>query len=211
MSKGEAIRLGGPAAMLGGFVYILAFVAVYLIYVVFAERAEENFFGQHAFIHMIDTPMFALLALGAIGVYLSQSERLGRVAKAGFWLTLAGFGLSVVGGLAIIVVGLAVSDEDTAGVLDVITHPLAQLLYTLGSLIFGVALLRKGTLPKFAALLATVGPVALLALFAVGLNQAYAPITAAVTATGLGWAWLGYALLCEQKRSVVPSRNPAVQ
>lgn len=81
--------MGGPAAMLGGFVYILAFVAVYLIYVVFAERAEENFFGQHAFIHMIDTPMFALLALGAIGVYLSQSERLGRVAKAGFWLTLA--------------------------------------------------------------------------------------------------------------------------
>ncbi len=194
MSKEKLIRWGGPAAMLGGFLYILAVVAVYLIYVLFAEQTENNFFGQHAFIHMIDTPMFALLALGAIGVYLSQSERLGRVAKAGFWLTLTGFGLSVAGGFAIIVVGLAVSDEATAGVLDVITHPLAQLLYTLGSLIFGVALLRKGTFPKPAALLATVGPLALFALLALGYNQAFLPIMAAVTATGLGWAWLGYAL-----------------
>ena len=142
--------------MLGGFVYIFAFVATYLIYFVFAEQTEDNFFGQHAFIHTIDVLTFAMLALGALGVYLSQSERLGRIAKAGFWLTLAGFGLSVAGGLTIIVVGLTVSDEATLGVLDAITHPLAQLLYTLGSLIFGVSLLRKGTLPKPAALLATV-------------------------------------------------------
>ena len=210
MSKEKVIRWGGPAAMLGGFVYILAVVAVYLIYVVFAEQTQHNFFGQHAFIHIVDVFAFAMLALGALGVYLYQSERLGKLAKAGFWLTLAGFGLSVVGGLAIIVVGLAVSDEATAGVLDVITHPLAQLLYTLGSLIFGIALLRKGTLPKPAALLATVGPVTLFALFALGFNQAFAPIMAAVTATGLGWAWLGYALFSEQK-SAVSEAQPAMQ
>ena len=210
MSKERLIHWGGPAAMLGGLIYILAFVATYLIYFVFAEQTENNFFGQHAFIHIVDVLAFATLALGALGVYLSQSQRLGRVAKTGFWLTLAGFGLSVVGGLAIIVVGLAVSDEATLGVLDVVTHPLAQLLYTLGSLIFGVALLSKGTLPKSAALLATVGPVALFALFALGLNQSFAPIIVAVTATGLGWTWLGYALLFEQKKSVSTSQ-PAVQ
>jgi hypothetical protein len=134
-----------------------------------------------------------MLALGALGVYLSQSERLGRIAKAGFFLTLAGFGLAVAGGLAIIVVGLAVSDEATLGVLDIVTHPLAQLLYTLGSVIFGVGLLRKGTLPKPGAALATVGPVALLALFATGNGneQAVVPIMTAVSATGLGWVWLG--------------------
>ena len=210
MSKERLIHWGGPAAMLGGLIYILAFVATYLIYFVFAEQTENNFFGQHAFIHIVDVLAFATLALGALGVYLSQSQRLGRVAKTGFWLTLAGFGLSVVSGLAIIVVGLTVSDEATLGVLDVIAHPLAQLLYTLGSLIFGVALLRKGTLPKPAALLATVGPVALFALFALGLNQSFAPIMVAVTATGLGWVWLGYALLFEQKKSVVPEPQPAV-
>jgi hypothetical protein len=180
------IRYGGPVAIVGGAMHVLAFVAVYLIYFAYAEEAKGTFFGEHAFIHMIDATMFALLALGAIGVYLSQSGRLGRIARAGFWLTLAGFGISVVGGLTIIVVGLAVSDEATLGVLDVITHPLAQLLYTLGSAIFGVALLRKGTLPKMGALLVAVGPVALFALFMAGFQQAIVPITAAVVATGLG-------------------------
>lgn len=150
-------------------------------------------------VHIIDTAMFALLALGAIGVYVSQSEKLGRIAKTGFWLTLVGFGLSVVGGLTIIVVGLTVSDEATLGVLDAITHPLAQLLYTLGSAIFGIALLRKGTLPKSGALLVAVGPVALLALFLIGFNQAIVPIMASAVATGLGWTWLGYALLSERR------------
>ena len=148
MTREKMMRYGGPAAILGGAMHVLAFVAVYLIYSAFAKEAKHTFFGQHAFIHMIDTTMFALLALGAIGVYLSQSGRLGRIAKTRFWLTLAGFGLSVAGGLTIIAVGLAVSDEATLGVLDIITHPLAQLLYTLGSAVFGIALFRKGTLPS---------------------------------------------------------------
>jgi hypothetical protein len=191
MTREKMMRYGGPAAILGGVMHVLAFVAVYLIYFAFAEEAKGTFFGQHAFIHIIDVAMFALLAVGATGVYVSQAGNLGRVAKAGFFLTLAGFGLGVIGGLTIIVVGLAVSDEATLGVLDVIAHPLAQLLYTLGSAIFGVALLRKGTLPKLGALLVAVGPLALFALFMTGNQQAVVPITASVVATGLGWAILG--------------------
>ena len=206
MIKEKMARYGGPTAISGGVMYVLAFVATMLVYSVFAEQTKHNFFGQHAFIHIVDVVAFATLALGAIGIYLSQSDRLGRIAKAGFWLTLAGFGLSVAGGLAIIVVGLAVSDEATLGVLDIVTHPLAQLLYTLGSAVFGVALLRKGTLPKPGALLVAVGPVALFALFATGYGnaQAFVPIMAAVTATGLGWAMLGYGLLKER----VPAGTP---
>lgn len=204
MTREKMIRYGGSAAILGGVMHVLAFVAVYLIYFAFAKEAKGTFFGQHAFIHIIDTTMFALLALGAIGVYLSQSGRLGRIAKAGFALTLAGFGLSVVGGLTIIVVGLAISDEATLGVLDIITHPLAQLLYTLGSVIFGVALFRKGTLPTAGALLVAVGPVALFALFMAGFNQAIVPIMTSVVGTGLGWAVLGYGLLGQQRSSETP-------
>jgi hypothetical protein len=199
MNREKMVRYGGPAAILGGVMHVLAFVAVYLIYFAFAEEAKGTFFGQHAFIHMIDVAMFALLAAGATGVYLSQSGLLGRIAKAGFFLTLAGFGLSVVGGLTIIVVGLAVSDEATLGVLDIITHPLAQLLYTLGSAIFGFALLRKGTLPKLGALLVAVGPLALFALFMTGNQQAVVPITASVVATGLGWATLGHGIRGQER------------
>ena len=195
MTRDKMMRYGGPAEILGGVMHVLAFVAVYLIYFAFAEEAKHTFFGQHAFIHIIDVAMFALLAVGATGVYLSQTVRLGRIAMAGFFLTLAGFGLGVIGGLTIIVVGLAVSDEATLGVLDVLAHPLAQLLYTLGSAIFGVALFRKGTLPKLGALLVAVGPVALFALFMTGNHQAVVPIAASAVATGLGWAVLGRGLL----------------
>ncbi len=192
--KKNITRYGGPAAIVGGAMYVLAFVAVFLIYFAFKEEAKGTFFGEHAFIHIIDVAAFAVLFVGALAVYRSQAGRVGRIGKTGFFLTLAGFGLSVVGGLTIIVVGLAVSDEATLGVLDVVTHPLAQLLYTLGSAIFGVALLRKGTLPKVGALLVAVGPVALFALFMTGNQQAIVPIMAAVVATGLGWAILGHAI-----------------
>ena len=203
-------RYGGSAAILGGLGYVLAFVATFLIYSVFAEQTKHNFFGEHAFIHMIDVAAFAVLFAGALGVFGSQSGRVGRIAKAGFFLTLVGFGPSVVGGLTIIVVGIAVSDEATLGILDIITHPLAQLLYTLGSAIFGVALLRKGTLPKAGALLVAVGPVALFALFMTGNGnaQAVVPIMAAVTATGLGWAILGLGLRRERGAS---GRTPAAE
>jgi hypothetical protein len=199
MTREKMVRYGGPAAILGGVMHVVAFVAVYMIYFAFAEEAKGTFFGQHAFIHIIDAAMFALLAVGSVGVYLSQSRRIGRIAKAGFFLTLGGFGLSVIGGLTIIVVGLAVGDEATLGVLDVVTHPLAQLLYTIGSAIFGVALFRKGTLPKTGALLVAVGPLALFALFMSGNQQAIVPILASVVATGLGWAILGHAIRGQER------------
>ncbi len=72
---------------------------------------------------------------------------------------------------------------------------------TLGSAIFGVALLRKGTLPKAGAPLVAVGPVALFALFLTGNQQAMVPIMASVVATGLGWALLGIGLRAERAAS----------
>ncbi len=210
MLREKMIRYGGPAAILGGALYIAASVATILIYFVFAKQARETFFGQHAFIHMLDTPMFALLALGAIGVYLRQSYRLSKVGKVGFWLTLAGFVLGVIGGAAIIVVGLAVSDEATLGVLDVIAHPLSMLLYAVGSVIFGVATFRAGVLPRGAALLAAIGPIWLFAMMTAGLvgpGQPWVLPLVPWVATGLGWAWLGYALLSE-KLEPVPESQP---
>ena len=210
MNKERMVRYGGPAAILGGVMYVLAFVATFLIYFAFKEEAKDTFFGEHAFIHMIDVAAFAPLFVGALAVFRSQAAKVGRIAKAGFFLTLAGFGLSMVGGLTIIVVGIAVSDEATLGILDVVTHPLAQLLYTLGSAILGVALLRKGSLPKLGAVLAAVGPVALFALFAVGLNQATVLIMASVVATGLGWAILGLGLRRERGASGTPLAGSAL-
>lgn len=210
MSRESLIRRAGPAAMLGGALYFFAFGAAYLIYSVFEEQARGTFFGQHAFIHMLDAPMFALLALGAVGVFLRQKDRLGKLGKAGFFLTFVGFGLSMVGGLTIIVVGLAVSDEATLGILDMITHPAAHVLYAIGSLIFGIATYRAGVLPRVGTLLMAVGPIWLFASFMAGLGNTVLPIVVPVAVTALGWMWLGYALFAETREpSAAP--EPAVR
>lgn len=207
---------GRPGAMLGGVIYIVAFLAGVLIYGVFAERTKDNFFGDHAFIHMIDTPMFVLLALGAIGVFVSQRERLGLVGKIGFWITLAGFAVGAVGGTAIIAVGLAVSDAATLGFLDFFAHGLSHMIYALGSLVFGIALLRKGTLPKLGAILMAVGPIWLFAMFMGGFGDGESSLLillAPLAATGIGWMLLGYALH-EREGSIGPElgkSEPAVR
>ena len=212
MSSSQATRWGGPAAILGGTLYVALFGATVLIYGVFAEQTEGTFLGVHVFIHSLDTPMFALLALGAIGVYVRQKANLGKVGKAGFYTTLMGFGLSVLGGLTIIAVGLAVSDEATLGLLDVATHPLAHLLYAIGSLVFGIATFRAGVLPRGGALLVAIGPMWLFALFNLGFGggQSFLVVFVPVVVTGLGWAWLGYALLSHRKETAAESR-PAVR
>src|SRR3712207_7590252 len=105
-------RWGGPAAILGGALYLITFGMVYLIYDLFAEQAKGTFVGSHAFIHMFDTPMFAFLLVGAVGLYLRQRSSFGFAGKAGFYLTAFGFSLGVVGGTLIVVVGLTVGDTE---------------------------------------------------------------------------------------------------
>ena len=75
-----------------------------------------------------------------------------------------------------------------------VIHPLAHLLFALGSLVFGIALFRKGDLPNLGALLAAVGPIALLALFVTGLGDAATLPLIPAAATGLGWILLGRGL-----------------
>jgi len=208
MSREDWIRRAGPAAMLGGALYFFAFGAAYLIYSVLEEQARGTFFAQHAFIHMLDAPMFALLALGAIGVFLRQKGRLGKLGKARFFLTFVGFGLSVIGGLTIIAVGLAVSDEATLGILDVLAHPAAHVLYAIGSLLFGIATYWAGVLPRVGALMAAVGPIWLFASFMAGLGETVLPIAVPVAVTATGWMWLGFALFAETR---APSAEPAVR
>jgi hypothetical protein len=136
---------------------------------------------------MLDVTMFALLIVGAVGVCLRQANRLGKVGKIGFRLTLTGSVISAIVGSTIIVVGYAVSDEATLEILDAITHPLARLPYAGGSLIFGMPTFRAGILPREGAFMVAVGPIWPLALFMTGFGgQASAAIpTSSLVASGV--------------------------
>jgi hypothetical protein len=203
-------RWGGPAAILGGALYLITFGMVYLIYDLFAEQAKGTFVGSHAFIHMFDTPMFVFLLLGAVALYLRQRSSFGLAGKAGFYLIAFGFSLGIVGGAMIIVIGLTIGDKATMGILDMIAHMFSHVLYALGSLLLGIATFRAGILPKAAAILMAIGPDWLFAMFMAGLNQSMVLLLPPVIATALGWMWLGYALLSE-KRDSFAGPQPAVQ
>ena len=105
-------------------------------------------------------------------------------------------------------VGLAVSDEPTLVVVDMVRHPLTHVLYaigslTIGSLIFGIATFRACVLPRRDAPLASTGPIWLLTTFMAGPNESSLP----VAVTALGWMWLGYGLVA-QRRTVVAECSP---
>ncbi len=195
--------------MLGGTLYLATFGMVYLIYELFAEQAKGTFFGDHAFIHMFDTPMFAFLLVGAIGLYLRQRSSFGLVGQAGFYLTAFGFLLGAVGGAMIIVIGLTVGDEATMGIPDLIAHMLSHVFYAVGSILLGIATYRAGVLPKAAAVMMAVGPAWLFLMFMAGINQSFVLLLPPVVLTAFGWVWLGYALYNEKRRPLVQPRPAA--
>ena len=152
----KLIRWGGQAAVVGGILFAAVFVLINLM-IYGLKVIRGALLESHVFAHMLDAPIFLLLAVGALALYLCQKERFGRLGKAGFFLTFSGFALATIGGLAIIVVGFSVSEEATLGALDVLTHPLSMLLYSVGSVLFGIATLRASVLPRAGALLLVIG------------------------------------------------------
>jgi hypothetical protein len=100
------------------------------------------------------------------------------------------------------VVGLSVGEEATLGVLDVLAHPLSMLLYSVGSVLFGIATFQASVLPRAGALLLVVGgPLwffgpAFFSSLIDGSEDWLLVLPAMVPAAlfGGGWGLLGYAL-----------------
>lgn len=193
------IRYAGPAAVLGGALYIATFGMVYLIYGLFEEQAEGTFFRNHDFIYAFYTPMYALLLLGTLGLYLRQRGYFGLAGRAGFYLTSLGFSLGTVGSAMIVVIGLTFGEG--AGVAQFVVHALSHASYATGSVLLGIAIFRAGVLPKVAAVMMGVGPAWQFALSLAGINQSYLLLLLPFAVTALGWMWLGYALLAEKEQA----------
>ncbi len=86
-------------------------------------------------------------------------------------------------------------------------HPMVLLLM-LGSVLFGIGVLRSGAMARGAALMLVVVPVLMIAsLF--GLGGPQWAFIGGMALFGLGWAWLGYDLWSRQKVEIVRDR-PAV-
>jgi hypothetical protein len=191
--------------VLGGILFAAVFALINLM-IYGLKVLRSAILESHAFAHIVDAPMYLLLAAGALALYLRQKERFGRLGKVGFCLTFGGFALAAIGGLAIIVVGLSLGEEATLGVLDVLTHPLSMLSYSVGSVFFGIATFRASVLPRGGALLLIFGgPLWIFGppFFSSLINDSEAwllviPAMVPAVLFGSGWVLLGHALRSEK-------------
>ncbi len=199
------IRVGGPAALLGGLLFIVYAVGSSLV-AAYKPALEDSSAG-HAIYHVFNAPPNALMFIGIIGLYLylRRSDRFGILGKIGFYICAFVFALEAIGGLAIIVSETMLGGAGV-NILDAV-HPMVLLLM-LGSILFGIGVLRSGALAPGGALMLVVVPVLMIAsLFLLGGPQ-WAFI-GGMALFGLGWAWLGYDLWSHQKVEIVRDR-PAV-
>ena len=177
---------------------------------------------QWAIITTLKTVMCLLFLIGITGLYARQVERAGWLGLAGFLLLTLSWWLQtafvfaeayilpplattapmfVDGTLGVLAAGRA--SEVNLGALPAIYNLGVGIPYMLGGLLFGIATLRAGILPRW--------PAGLLAVAAV-LTPAAALLPHAIQRlaaipVGLALAWLGYALWSERRREQASGRQ----
>ncbi|HZC03877.1 MAG TPA: hypothetical protein VE844_21800 [Gammaproteobacteria bacterium] len=187
MASPSLIRWGGLAALLAGAFFIVEALAV-------------PFIGDvHWAFHALDFPAHAFLAVGLVGLYLWQKrqERFGWLGTIGVILIVTASVLIALGGLAIVIVDGVLKAPEEA--LNEVVHPL-ELLVIIGAVLFGMATMQMNVLPSGGAQLIIVGALGFFGISFAGVGPEWL-ISVAVAVLGVGWAWLGYALLLKIGRS----------
>jgi hypothetical protein len=105
--------------------------------------------------HVVYTLAWLLVLLGLPGLYAAQREGMGRLGLAGFLTAFAGtYLIAVTGNFGFLAPVLA---KQSPAVLDsinqylpvVIINGLAAILFMIGYVLFGVAMIRTSTLPRW--------------------------------------------------------------
>ena len=207
LTTSKLIRWSGLSAMAAGIIFVV-------IQPIHPLDVLASVTTTHwAIIQSLKTAMCIFGLLGLTGLYARQANEAGWLGLAGFLL----FGFFYVHTLPLayteaFVLPLLASDAPTfvQGFLGIFNgHPVQTnlgalpLLYSLsglagfvlGGLLFGIATLRAGVLPRWPAGLLAVGSLApfVLAMLPHPLDRATA------VPTGIAVAWLGYALWSERR------------
>jgi hypothetical protein len=153
--------------------------------------------------HVAYTLAWLLVLLGLPGLYAAQRGGMGRLGVAGFLVAFSGtYLIAVTGNFGFLAPVLA---KQSPAVLDsinqyppvVIINGLAAILFMIGYILFGIAMIRTGTLPRWAGVLVAVGAPAHLLGFGIAqlVSTAAWPIAILGSVSlGAGLAWPGYRL-----------------
>ncbi len=175
--------------------------------------------GAWAIINALKTAMCLLGLLGMAGLYARQVKEAGRIGLAGYLMFSLFYALTMPLAFAeAFILPLLAADAPTfvesfLGIFN--GHPgemnlgalptlyaVAGFGYVLGGLLFGIATLRAGILPRWAAGLLAVGavlPILLSSLVPHPLDRIFA------VPVGIALAWLGYALWSERREQAAVS------
>jgi hypothetical protein len=177
------LRWTGLVCVPGGVLWALSHIGIQLSLL---RYHTPNVFWK------IFAPAPLLLLVGLIGLHFLISARSGRLERAGFFLAVIGLVLIVAGNVGQFWLGL----DDVY----IMTAPayrafrLGLLVLAVGSILFGVALGRDRTVPLWGTLPFVVGALCGLVAFVTDLGTLGSLLWILF---GIGWAWLGLALLLD--------------
>jgi hypothetical protein len=213
MPVSTLMHWSGISAMLAGLCF--------LIMGVFKPLNDTAFVTTPAWInvHSIAFALGFIGLLGMAGVYARQAKKSGWLGLAGFlllsaWIMLQS-GFSFVDAFILphlvtesprFVEGFlgmfnGVPSEIDLGILPTL-YTVSNPMYLLGPMLFGIATIRAGILPRGAGALLVVGAM-LAPVSALVLPPAYQPWV--MVPIGLALAWLGYALFSERREKTSES------
>jgi hypothetical protein len=199
MSPSKLLHWAGLATLLSGILLALGFILHP------PDAVPEMSTAQWGFAHLLLFLSALLGIVGIFGLYAHQAQQIGVLGLIGFILLYAAQPL--IAGLmffeAFVVPSLApVAPQfmegfitgETQGAFNIVL-PLMGLIYSLGGLLFGLALFRVNTLPRWATAMTIIGT----ALF--GIQPLLPPLVSisAALILGIGLAGLGYALWSEKR------------
>jgi hypothetical protein len=153
--------------------------------------------------HVVYTIAWLLVLLGLPGLYAAQRGRMGRLGLAGFLTSFTGtYLIAVTGNFGFLAPVLAKQSPAVLASINqyvpvVIINGLAAILFMIGYVLLGIAMIRTAALPRWSGVLVAVGAPAHL----LGFGTAQLVTTAAwpiailgSVCLGAGLGWAGYRL-----------------
>jgi O-antigen/teichoic acid export membrane protein len=177
------IRWMGLLCVPGGVLWALSPTGVYL--------SELRFHTPNVFWKLFPSAPL-LLMLGLIGLHVLISDRSGRLERAGFYATLLGLLLILAGDVGEF--WLRIDDVYIMTAPAYRAFRLGLIVMAAGSILFGVAVGRDRTLPVWGVLPFAIGALCGLASVVRDLGAFGAVLWILF---GVGWMWLGFAVLVE--------------
>lgn len=211
MKREGNIRWSGLAAMLGGVLAILLTpLATFAGFLAGPGRTYPDMpwaqlveplvtpllgFGTREEVYAtygkVFFPIYLLFLVGLTSLHARLAGRAGRLEERGFQVALLGLVMNLVGNVGDYWLGEEVLHQPLWGMSFAIGTLLGTLIYIVGSVLLGIAILRTPVLPRWSGWVLIIAPTLGIVL---GLWQVRHLPSALVLPVGLGWLLVGYAL-----------------